>query len=252
MNCLLKLIIFTVFAAAISVTALAQDVLPVPEYRTEASPKFGTIATYGPNENFHFSIASPLMWEDIGVESYKITFRVIATGQKITWKPQFTCLAQCMSSGYPAALFDAVHDGDLVKWWVTAKAGDTVFKSAKVTTVVNEIDPVLFAAPADNMVVPRDNILFMLWLMVGNAVEYKLVVKNADTGALVLKRTLTSSDHCSSAEYMCGFIFGGANPTPASLFNYGTAYKWFVVSKGVSGEKAKSPIFYFSTSAYDG
>lgn len=250
MNRLLKLILFTVLAAAFSVTALAQDMLPVPEYGAAVAPRFNTIATYGPNENGYFSIASPLMWEDIGVESYKITFRVISTGQKITWKPQFTCMAHCTSSGYPVALFDAVHDGDLVKWWVTAKAGDTVFKSVKVTTVVNEIDPVMIAGPAENMVVPRDNFLFMLWFMVGNAVEYKMVVRNADTGALVLKRTLTSSNDCSTEQLMCGLIFGGANPTAASLFDYGTDYKWFIVTTGVSGEKAKSQVFYFSTADY--
>ena len=247
MNRMLKLVILTVFTAAFSVTALAQDVLPVPEYRADASPKFGTIATYGPSENGQFSITSPLTWEDIGVDSYKITFKIIATGQKITWKPQFACMAQCISSGYPMALFDAVHDGDAVKWWVTAKAGDMVFKSAKLTAIVNEIDPVMLAGPAEDMVVPRDNFLFMLWYLVGNAVEYKMVVKNADTGAVVLKRTLKSSDHCSTEELMCGFIFGGANPTAASLFDYGTSYKWFIVTTGVSGEKAKSQIFYFST-----
>src|SRR5690606_15557148 len=137
MNRLLKLVLFTVFAAAISVTALAQDILPVPEYAAGAAPKALPIATYGPAQNGEISIMSTLMWEDIGVESYKIKFKIISTGQVMSWTPQFTCMAHCTSSGYPAALFDAVHDGDLVKWWVTAKAGDTVFKSAKLAAFVN-------------------------------------------------------------------------------------------------------------------
>jgi hypothetical protein len=249
MNRLLKLVIFTVFAAAFSVTALAQEVLPVPEYSAESAPRFNSIATYGPASNGEISAMSPLMWEDIGVDSYKITFKIIATGQIITWKPQFMCTPHCMNYEYPTVLFNAVRDGEKVKWWVSAKAGETVFKSAKKTAFVNEIDAVSIMLPQQDAIIPRDNLIYMMWNMLDTAVEYKLVVKNAKTGAVVLKRNLSSNDICSSDQDLCAFVFGGANPSIASVFNHGTPYKWFVVSEGVSGEKAKSPVVQFRTAA---
>jgi hypothetical protein len=250
MNRLLKLVIFTVFAAAFSVTALAQDVLPVPEYGAEAAPKAYAIATYGPAQNGEISIMSPLMWEDIGVDSYKIKFKIVATGQVISWSPQFMCTPQCMNYEYPTVLFNAVRDGEQVKWWVTAKVGETVYKSAKKTAFVNEVDAPVSLSPSGNNVIARDNIDRLMWNMSDLTIDYKLVVKNAETGQVVLKRTLNSNDVCDSTDDLCAFVFGGANPAIASVFNHGTPYKWFIVSTGVSGEKAKSPVARFITAAY--
>jgi hypothetical protein len=249
MNRLLKLVLFTVFAAALSVTALAQDVLPMPEYSAEAAPKAYAIATYGPAQNGEISIMNPLMWEDIGVDSYKIKFKIVSTGQVISWSPQFMCTPQCMNYEYPTVLFNAVRDGEQVKWWVTAKSGDTVFKSAKMTAFVNEVDAALSLSPSGNNVIAHDNIDRLMWNMSDLTIDYKLVVKNAGTGQVVLKLTLNSNDVCDSTDDLCAFSFGGANPSVDSVFDYGTDYKWFVVSTGASGEKAKSPVARFSTAA---
>jgi hypothetical protein len=250
MNRLLKLVIFTLFAAAFSVTALAQDVLPVPEYSAEAAPKAFNIATYGPAQNGEISAMSTLQWEDIGVDSYKIKFKIVRTGQVVSWTPQFMCTPQCMNYEYPTPLFNAARDGDQVKWWVIAKSGETVFKSAKMTAFVNEVDAAFSLSPSGNNVIAQDNIDRLMWNMSDLTVDYKLVVKNVETGSIVLKRVLNSTDVCDSTDDLCAFVFGGANPTVDSVFDHGTDYKWFVVSEGVSGEKAKSPVARFSTAGF--
>lgn len=249
MNRLLKFVIFTALAALLSITALAQDILPVPAYGADVSLRSNSIATYGPAENGEISVMSPLLWEDIGVDSYKIKFRIIRTGQIVTWTPQFMCTPHCMNYEYPMALFNAARDGDKVKWWITAKVGETVFKSVKKTAFVNEIDAVSLMLPGQEQVIPRDNLIFMMWELLDTAVEYKLVIKNTKTGAVVLKRNLSASDACTSEQNLCVFTFGGANPAIASVFDHGTPYKWFIVSTGVSGEKAKSPVVHFQTAA---
>jgi hypothetical protein len=248
MNRLLKLVVFIVFAAAFSITALAQDVLPVPEYSAEATV-IGNIATYGPANNGEISVMSPLMWENIGAITYNIKFKIISTGQVITWKPQFMCAPQCMNYEYPMPLFNAVRDGEKVKWWVTATVDGAPYKSVKMTAFVNEVDAPFSLSPSGNNIIARDNIDRLMWNMSDLTVDYKLVVKNANTGSVVLKRTLNSNDVCDSTDDLCAFVFGGANPAVDSIFNHNTPYKWFVVATGVSGEKAKSPVARFSTAA---
>ena len=246
MKRLLKLVIFTVFAAAFSVTALAQDVLPVPEYGMEATV-IGNIDTYGPANNGEISVMSPLMWQNKGAAEYTLKFKVISTGQVITWKPQFMCAPQCMNYEYPMPLFNAVRDGEKVKWWVSAKIDGTLYKSTKLTATVNEVDAPFSLSPSGGNTIAVQNIQYLMWNMSDLAVKYKVVVKNAATGEVIFKRGLNSNDVCDSVDDLCKFVFGGANPTVNSVLKSGKSYQWFVVATGVSGEKAKSMAVSFNT-----
>src|SRR5690606_20271298 len=152
----------------------------------DAAPKTYNIATYGPAQNGEISVMSPLMWEDIGVESYTIKFKIKRTGAVVAWAPQFMCTPQCMNYEYPTPLFNAARDGDQVKWWVVAKAGGTVFKSAKMTAFVNEVDAPISLSPSGENTVALHNIDYLMWDMSDLTVKYKVVVKNAKNGKTVL------------------------------------------------------------------
>lgn len=246
----LKFLIFAVLAAALSAAALAQEVLPVPEYGAESSPRFNSIAIYGPASNGEISAMSPLMWEDIGVESYKIKFKIVRTGQVITWKPQFMCTPHCMNYAYPTPLFNAARDGDKVKWWVTAKAGGNIFKSAKMTAFVNEVDAPSSLSPSGESTIALHNIEYLMWDASDIVVKYKVVIKNARTGKVVFKRNLNAPGSlCDYTQQSCRYSFGGDNPAVDSIFKANKDYKWFVIATGVSGERAKSPVVHFRTTA---
>lgn len=244
--------IATLFCLAILVltlgaTALAQDVLPMPSPAIETKGG-AAILTYAPLSYGEISAMSPMLWSQVGgATKYKLSFK-LEDGSVVKWNAPFMCSPTCMNMAYPMPLFDAVRDGALVQWRVTAKVAGMKYQSAWSPAYVNEVDPSNPIFPANHAVMDRQDVTYFMWHLEDIDVKNTLVVKRVSDGKTVLKHTIDMSESCNTMEDFCGASFMNIGD-PRDFFKAGTEYKWFVKSKGVSGEKSKSQVFRFTTMA---
>lgn len=246
MNRLIKLVIFTVLVAALGVTALAQDALALPAAagaKNAPRNEIPVLMTYEPGQ---LSAFSPLAWTPVGAGEYKVTFKVVRTGEKIVWWPAFGCAPLCITYEYPMSLFAATRDGDTITARVTTKVDGVKYTSKKLTTIVNEVDAATLQTPADDKVIAHGTTNKFTWTIADGTTKQTLVIKNAKTGKVMLKYKVDINEDCSLSK-TCTYSHHPENlPSGAAQLKIGKPYKWFVISKGVSGEKAKSMVNRFT------
>jgi hypothetical protein len=169
--------------------------------------------------------------------SYKLKVKLLETGQTLssTVDP-----ASCNGAGFCTRtadaidLFDHVEDGDTAEWWVIVKYGDAKAKSSRRTLVINSVSAPSDLSPSYGGWLTPSGAL--AWNDAFENMTYTLIVKHAETGALVHKSTIHA--------YACGPICE-VNPFEGMAFPNEEAFEWRVKAKGYNGDKAKTPTRLF-------
>ncbi len=244
MNRTLKLIAFLVCIFTLSVTALAQDVLPLPAAADEDAPRT-TITLDKPVVFGAIQPGTQFSWTHIGGVGYKIKFYLRFTQQTIIWEPGTLCAAKCTTLGDPTELLAVAHDGDEVDWSVFVTMSGVKVKSEARRATVNEVNTAALLTPSPYQSVARNQVTFMKWAHLGLVTNYTLIIKNAETGVVVLKVKMNPATYCwdSSPYDLCQYTFGGANPTVQQVLKENKHYIWFVKSVGPTGERDVSNKF---------
>jgi hypothetical protein len=251
MNRLIKLVVFTVFAAAFSITALAQDVLPVPETTsTDASPRAGSVTLQSPVVFGAIQPGGSYWWTPIGGgATYTVKFKILLTGQIIKWKPQVSCYIYCVTSGDPGELFAAGHDGYDVSWQVIANVNGETSKSEVRRGILNEVNAPSLLSPNHYEQIWRNEVTGFKWNHPAMVTKFTLIVRDFDSGQTVLKTVIQPTTNCwhSSPYDLCAWTFGGVNPSVQQVLKENRHYVWFVKVVGPTGERAKSGKFHLFT-----
>lgn len=249
MNRTLKLIAFLVCIFTFSITTLAQDALPLPAAADEDAPRT-TIVLDKPGYFHAISPGVVFQWTNIaGASGYDIKFYIHQTKQTLMWDPGVFCSAKCNTLGDPTELFEIARTGYDVDWTVITKVNGVKVKSEARRGIINEVGIASPLSPDHLAQAPRNQFTMFKWAHQGLVVKYTLVVKNANTGEIVLKAKMPVANYCwDSIPYdLCQFSFGGAHPTVQQVLKENKHYIWFVKSLGPTGETAKSNTFHLFT-----
>ncbi|MBK9124140.1 MAG: hypothetical protein IPM16_13630 [Chloroflexi bacterium] len=220
---------------AMMAVGIAQaDPLPVPE-----APGLGVIILpvvnlLSPPDGVTVDYSNVFTWSRVQTaDSYVIKMKVVETGAKAK---QVVSTDNCFEAGFcikameDTPIFDHVDDGDTVEWKVIAKIDDIKVKSQTWTVVVDTVAAPTTLLPAHGaLLLPVHS---LSWNNDDDVnAQYKVVVKDADSGDTVFKLKRFSNQ----CEGPCSVNSGVYGPLPLA-----ETFTWFVKAKGYNGDKAKS------------
>lgn len=234
---------FTLSALVVMTTigfAATAQPLPVPP-QPPAAELTVPIEVNSPEAGAEVSAQHKFMWQsELQPDKYMLKFkRPNGTILKYTVPAESCTIAGiCSVKLEETGILNKVKDGAVIKWRVIAVQGGIKTRTSAMPLTVNTVDkPTLLNTIGGDMHgVDKD----LTWTASYANSRYVLIIRNATTGELVLKRPVLS-EHCTPS--VCSF-----NPI-LSLDHY-TAYSWFVKAKGYNGDKVKSATEFFVTGAW--
>jgi hypothetical protein len=243
MNRLLKLCTMSLLLLLLTAATFAQEVLPLPVINTESAPRGLSITLNSP---VNFGAINPLnamSWAHIGAPGYTVKFKILQTGQTLSWKPQVTCAAVCTTTNQPVDLFNLAKDGNDVDWTVVGTVNGVKHTSETRRAILNEVQGVTGLTPSHFSEVYRNDVTVLKWSHDDINKKYVVTLKNADTGAIVIKQTVLSATQCwdASPYDLCALSI---NPF---MLAKNTSYIWTLKITGFTGEKTTSGGFVFTT-----
>lgn len=213
---------------ALAVAALASTI-------AQAIPQPVFLISPGDGETVAYDDA--FTWSHGGADKYILKFTIVETGQNLKHKISgASCgLDECSVTLYKTALFNAVKDGQFVKWRVIAKYGTQKVKSV-VRTVAADMVNAPVTTPVNGAIVGNGDALS--WTNHPVNQSYTVIVKHVASGEVVIKETMLAGE----CIWLCAI-----EPHALAELQSGAQYKWFVRAKGFNGNKAKSTKHTFST-----
>jgi hypothetical protein len=219
-------------AAALTGAVASADPLPVPDV-----PKLSILPVqdlYSPPDGVTVTYNNVFTWGNAGTPAkFKLKVTILQSGKKFTVPAtQANChpgdFCTMAASAVPG-LFDALKDGDQVKWRVIAIYGKTKIKSAPRTNTFDTVSAPTTLLPANGaLLMPVHN---LSWNPNTANKSYVLVVKDAEDGVLISKQKLSSGTCIESCAVSAMSL--GALPSGITL-------NWFVKAVGHNGNVAKS------------
>lgn len=190
--------------------------------------------------------SSGLFWESIGAVKYTVKVKNPETGFSFKWTTKATesCPEDLMHCAYlfpdhkavRNQLFAGFRNNDQAVVRVIAKYADGI-KIPSAWKVMRMVE----AYPA-NLYAPNDNVLLATiptfkWVTIlGNDSKHTLVVVDTHTNKKVVNMKKIAP--CPDAMCTVSNVSGDFMP--------GRTYNWYIITKGPTGEKAKSDIWTFT------
>jgi hypothetical protein len=218
-------------ALALTGAVVSADPLPVPNVPKVVPVPAPLSPPNGVTANIYNTVFT---WSHVGTpDKYILKLIILETGKVISVNVP---LANCNEAGFCTmaasnvpALFDQVKDGDTIKWRAFAKFGVTKVKGTARTLIVDTVNAPTNLLPANGVaLLPVHN---LSWTNHNTNQSYVLMVKNAETGALISKQMLPHEACAATCSVSATSL--GTLPTGSSL-------TWFVKAVGFNGDKAKS------------
>lgn len=169
-------------------------------------------------------------WTPNGASKYIVKFKIVQTGQNLsyTFKGTSCGIDECAVTLHNTPLFNAVKDGQTVKWRVIAKSGTQKVKSVLRTVTVDTVNAPV-TSPVNGSIIGNGDQL--TWTNHPANKSYTLIVKHVASGTTVINETMLAGE----CVLLCT-----VEPHEAANLQAGQEYKWFVKAKGFNGNKAKS------------
>ena len=223
---------------AVSFAASAQP-LPLPQ--PPAAGLTSVIEVILPESGAEATYYSSFVWgSELPQDSYVLRFK-FADGTTAKYSvpmeacaPDGTCAVELADTG----VLNTVSDNDVITWRVIAKHGDEKTKSAKATFIANTVSTPELINAVGGVQLSADEELS--WTANAANERYILIIREAETGALALKRNI-AAEFCELGVCVYDPIPGLAQQTD---------YIWFVKAKGYTGDKAKSAKQTFTTGSW--
>ena len=242
---LLSGLLFTLMLA-VAVPTFAQETLPLPaapESTTQTDDLIIVLIPMAaqpvnPINNGDLALNQPFLWTSTGADEYVVKITVKETGEKLTYKPPFSCSGNtcvAVTDEHTFAMFDKLRDGQHIVWRVISQFGETKLKSEKATATVNEVVQVMPSSPANGSAITLDSFKTLTWEghhSVNN--NYQVAVKDMTLGVVVYARLYKSV--YSNCYTTCSFEVYNVYDS----FTQGHTYQWTVTAISSSGEKVKS------------
>jgi hypothetical protein len=243
-NRLLALLLLIVMAAT-GLRPHAQDTQPLPQPFEASTSARAVVIAWQPNSVTALETDGSFVWTNVFADKYVVKIKRVSTGQVIKYKPLLgllSCGGNCTFDA-PAGLFDAVNDGDEIKWRAIAKFtdGSPKLKSAMTSAIVNEIDAPNLIAPVNGSDDMEEGNPFA-WSAVQGGFSYILRINDASDGSQVFKQTYSAATVCTPVCLVTSFAIW---PNFSGLHTY----DWSVTAVSAAGEKDKSDTHSFTLPA---
>jgi hypothetical protein len=214
--------------SALAVAALASTI-------AQAIPQPVFLISPGDGETVAYDDA--FTWSHGGADKYTLKFTIVETGQNLKYKINgASCgIDECGVTLYKTPLFNAVKDGQFVKWRVIAKYGTQKVKSV-VRTLTADMVNAPVTTPVNGAVIGNGDALS--WTNHPVNQSYTVIVRHVASGDVVIKETMLAGE----CIWLCSI-----NPHALAELQSGAQFKWFVRAKGFNGNKAKSAKQTFTT-----
>lgn len=214
------------------ITLLALTVAATAGFAVYASPPpLSPVFINGPSDGATVSYNTLFDWTDTGANKYFLKFTVVETDEtfKHTVNGVSCGVTDCEVAYENTPLFAAVHDGQTVQWRVVAKYDTGKTKSAPRTLTANTVVEPSILLPSHNAQFQSGDLLS--WDTAVANERYTVIVKHIASGQRVVKYHILDS----ACAVTCSF-----DPEILTDLVPGAQYRWFIKSKGLNGDIAKS------------
>lgn len=235
---------FALMAVALPAAASNQP-LPVPPPANPSNDVIVIIPFYpepvSPIAKKEFNVNGSFQWANASAQHYTIKFKNLRSGKVIRHTTPGICSEYCWLSEASVGLRTTYRDGDIFTWQVIAKMENgTTVKSSKAKAIFNEVDAAALLGPANNNETDPLGSFSFSWSDSTLAKEFTLIVRDAETGAVVIKAKGERFDWCS---LVCTYM---PDYQQRAILQDERLYKWQIKTLGMTNEKAKSAVHNFT------
>jgi hypothetical protein len=226
-------------------TAASDQPLPLPEPAGKQEDLIIIIVPLTPEpiapvNDQEFNVNGSLQWTNFGAVKYVLKFRNLRTGEIIRHVTPGICSQYCWLSEASVGLRTTYRDGDIFTWQVIAKMETGLkVKSSKAKAIFNEVDQASLISPGKDSTINSGAYFAFSWTDSPLAKKYTLIVREAETGTIVIKASGERLNRCSA-----NCTYAPSLEQRAAL-EWSHTYNWQVKTVGMTGEKAKSAVNAF-------
>jgi hypothetical protein len=215
--------------SALAVAALASTIAQaIPQPVFLISPGDGATIAYD----------DAFTWSHGGADVYILKFTIMETGEKLkSIIDGDSCgIDECSVTMHHTALFNAVKDGQFVKWRVVAKYGTQKVKSVVRTLTADMVNAPVTSPTSGALIEAGEQ---LIWTNHPVNQSYTVIVRHVPSNTVVIKESMLAGE--------CVLNLCAIEPHALAELQNGAQYKWFVKATGFNGEKAKSAKHTFTT-----